>query len=46
MLSDFEEKKETFLNLQNRIFQSPRNPIFSKGVNLCFCPKNANFFFI
>ena len=29
MLSDFAEKKETFLSLKNRIFQSPENRIFS-----------------
>ena len=29
MLSDFAEKKETFLTLKNRIFQSPENRIFS-----------------
>ena len=45
-VSDFAEKKETFCALNNRIFQSPKNDIFFKGVDPCFWPKNANFFFI
>ena len=31
MLSDFAEKKETFFDLKNKIFQSPKNRTFSKG---------------
>ena len=45
-LSEFAMKKETFLTLKNRIFQSAKNHIFFfKGVNQCFWPKNANFLF-
>ena len=46
VLSDFAEKKETFLTLKNRIFQSPENRIFSKWYNPGFRSKNAKFFFI
>ena len=31
MLGDFAEKKETFLTIKNRLFQSPKNRIFPKG---------------
>ena len=31
MLSNFVEKKETFLTTKNTIFQSPKNRIFPKG---------------
>ena len=31
MLSDFEEKKDTFFGLKKKIFESPKNRIFSKG---------------
>ena len=31
MFFDFAEKKDTFLTFKNRIFQSLRNRIFSKG---------------
>ena len=36
MLSDFKEKKETFLALKNGIFESPKNRIFSKGLTHAF----------
>ena len=46
MLSDFAEKKETFLTIKNRIFQSPKDRIFfSNRRNPRFWPKNAIFFF-
>ena len=31
ILSDFAEKRETFLTLKNRIFQSPKNALFQRG---------------
>ena len=31
MLSDFAEKKETFLTLKDRIFQSPKKALFQRG---------------
>ena len=31
MLSNFAEKKKTFLTTKNKIFQSPKNRIFPKG---------------
>ena len=34
MFNDFADKKETFFGYKNRIFESPKNRIFSKGVNL------------
>ena len=34
-------KKKPVLTIKNRIFQSPKNPLF-KGVNPCFWSKNAN----
>ena len=43
MLSDFAEKKETFLTINNIIFQSKKVAFFFKGVNLCFWPKNSKF---
>ena len=47
MLNDFAEKKETFLTINNIIFQSPKNRIlFSKGLTYAFGQKNAKFFFI
>ena len=36
MLSDFKEKKETFLAVKNGIFESPKNRIFSKGLTHAF----------
>ena len=38
-----EEKKLFNLTKQN-FSKSKKSHFFSKGVNLCFCPKNANFF--
>ena len=46
MLNYFEEKKETFLTINSRIFQSPKTRIFFKGVNPWFWPKNAKFFYL
>ena len=44
MLNYFEEKKETFLTIKKRIFQSPKNRIFFfKGVNPCFWSRNVIF---
>ena len=44
MLNYFEEKKETFLTINSRIFQTPKNRIFFfKGVNPCFWLKNTIF---
>ena len=31
MLSDFAEKKETCFDYENRIFQSPKTPLFQSG---------------
>ena len=39
----FEEKKETFLTTNSRIFQTPKSRFFFKGVNPCFWSKNANY---
>ena len=39
MLSDFPQEKETFLTLKNRIFQSPKNRIFPKGLTHAFDQK-------
>ena len=36
MLSDFEEKKDTFFGLKKKIFESPKNRIFSKGLTHTF----------
>ena len=36
MLSDFEEKKDTFFGLKKRIFESQKNRIFSKGLTHAF----------
>ena len=33
MLNYFEEKKEPFLTINSRIFQTPKTRIFFKGVN-------------
>ena len=47
MLSDFGEEKRNFFNLTKQNFSmSKKSHFFFKGVNLCFWPKNANFFFI
>ena len=45
MLSDVTEKKQTFFYFKNRVFESPKNRIFFKGVNPCSWTKKANFFF-
>ena len=42
-LNYFKEKKKPFLTVTKRIFQSPKNRIFFKGVNRYFWPKNALF---
>ena len=39
MLSDFAQEKETFSTLKNRIFQSPNNRIFPKGLTHAFDQK-------
>ena len=39
MLSDFAQEKGTFLTLKNRIFQSPKNRIFPKGLTHAFDQK-------
>ena len=31
MVNDFEETKETFLTIKNRIFQSSKNALFQRG---------------
>ena len=43
MLNDFAEKKETFLGYKNRIFESPKNRIFSKELTYDFGQKMARF---
>ena len=45
MLNDFAEKKETFfLAIKNKIFHSPKNRIFSKGLTHAFNQKMRIFF--
>ena len=39
MLSNFAEKKETFLTIKNKIFQSPKKSHFSKGLTHAFNQK-------
>ena len=39
MVSDLAQEKETFLTLKNRIFQSPNNRIFPKGLTHAFDQK-------
>ena len=46
MLFTFAEKKDTFLTFENRIFQSPRNRTFSKGIIHAFGQKMPIFWFI
>ena len=36
MLNYFEERKETFLTIKNKIFQSPKNCIFLKELTHVF----------
>ena len=43
MLSDFTEKKQTFFYFKNRVFQSPKNRIFFKGLTHDFGQKMPNF---
>ena len=43
MLSHFAEKKETFLTLKNRIFQSSKKRTFSKGLTHAFGQKMPFF---
>ena len=43
MLCDFEEKKKPFFGLKNRIFLSPKNRIFSKGLTHAFGQKMPIF---
>ena len=45
MLSDFKEKKETFLALKSGIFESPKNRIFSKGLIHAFEQKMVLIWF-
>ena len=44
MLSGFAEKKETLFDLKNRIFKSPNNRIFPKGLTMLLVKKC--FFFL
>ena len=46
MLFDFAEKKDTFLTFKNRISQSLRNRIFSKGIIHAFRQKMPVIWFI
>ena len=39
MRSDFAQENGTFLTLKNRIFQSPKNRIFPKGLTHAFDQK-------
>ena len=39
MLNDFAEKRETFLTLKDRIFQSPKRRTFPKGLTHAFGQK-------
>ena len=43
MLNYFEERKETFLTIKNKIFQSPKNGIFLKELTHVF-GQNMQFF--
>ena len=43
MLSDFEEKKDTFFGLKKKIFWKSKKSHFFKGVNPCFWSKYANY---
>ena len=43
MLNYFEERKETFLTIKNKIFQSPKNRIFLKELTHVF-GQNMQFF--
>ena len=43
MLSVFAEKKKPVLTIKNRIFQSPKDPLFQRKTHICFWSKNAIF---
>ena len=43
MLSDFTEKKQTFFYFKNRVFQSPKNRFFSKGLTHALGQKKLIF---
>ena len=43
MLNDFAEKRETFLTLKDRIFQSPKKRTFLKGLTHAFGQKMPFF---
>ena len=43
MVNDFEETKETFLTIKNRIFQSSKKRTFSKGLTHAFGQKMPFF---
>ena len=45
VLSDFQENKQTFFGLKKtvRVFESPKNPIFSKGLTHALGPKMPIF---
>ena len=44
MVNYFEETKETFLTIKNRIFQSSKKRTFSKGLTHAFGQKMPFFF--
>ena len=46
MLSDFAEKKETFIDVKKQHFSKSKKSHFLKGINPCFWAENANIFFI
>ena len=46
MLNDFGEKKETFLAIKNRIFQSLNNCTFPYGITHAFGKKKCRFFWL
>ena len=44
MLNNFVEKEKTFEeNLKKKLFKSPKNPIFPKGLTHAFGKKMPNF---
>ena len=45
-LNNVQDRKESFFEYKNKIFQSPKNRIFAKGLTHAFWSKNAKFFFI
>ena len=44
MLNKVCDRKQTFFDYKDQFFQSPKNRIFSKGVNPRFWSKNLIFF--